>query len=432
MLIKNKKISGKALVSLLILSGCFFLITSAHAATATTTCASSSKLFLTLKNFSGALATGLKYEVYEQQTDFNGLPLAGPKIGGGTWTTAGQAALTFKPYASRSYALKIWDKRQDLGEFWFYDSARFVCGYDRYITKTLPALKVILRDSQNKLKRNYAFSLYTQRYDADGKPFYENSDLIANLKTDGGGQTIVYLAPYNPYQANQSGLYVITSKDANNNNSVFYNVQIPENRDYTFQYIFSSLSGEVRDARRKLQTNREVRLYEQTNDGGGLELGKQLTKVKTGTTGRFQLDYPAGTYALVVLDDYNRENIFWNIIVKAKTNNSKKIVTSAVKFGLTDALNEGISKDASIKLYTLTTDDGHNYYRDKEVGNLKLSAYKTAYSSLAAGYYLAVYTGKGSREYGRYFKATNGQLTTVNLTVSAKAKVDADTIFKIK
>ncbi|MFA5754588.1 MAG: hypothetical protein WC905_04575, partial [Patescibacteria group bacterium] len=247
MLTLNKKIAWVGIIGFLVLSGCFFLAKPGRAATATTTCEKSSTFYLTLKNFSGQIANGLKFELYEQKTDANGLPIAGDKVGGGTIGSSGQASFSLKPYSDKIYALKVWDKKADRGEFWFYGAARFVCNYDRYVTKYLPALTVVMRDSQNKLKRNYNFSIYAQRYDADGKPFYENSDLIATLKTDGGGQATLYVAPYNPYQNGLTGMYVLAAKDANNNNSAIYNVQIPVESDRTFQYTFSSLSGEIRD-----------------------------------------------------------------------------------------------------------------------------------------------------------------------------------------
>jgi hypothetical protein len=402
-----------------------------QAATNLTACTNHSTFFLTLKSFSGLAASGLKFELYEQRKDSHGLPIAGQKIGGGSVDSAGQAYLSFKPDSGKVYAIKVWDKRSDLGEFWFFDAIRFVCNYDRYVTKYLPLSKIVLRDSQGKLKRNYDFAVYAQRYDADGQPFFESRDLIANLKTNGGGQASLYISPYNPYQWNQSGFYVISSKDASSISSTIYNLQIPSDRDYTFQYVFSSLSGELRDANRKLQANREIRLYEQIKVDGVWALGRQLIKVNTNASGRFQLDFPAGTYALAVLDDFNQENIFWNTSVQSRTNNSKKITPSAVKFSLADTLGENIPRNASLKIYALESDGGREYYRDRQVGDLKLSASKTAYASLAPGYYLAVYTGRGNKEYGRYFQAINGRITTVNLVLSTKSRIGAEQVFQI-
>lgn len=167
-------------------------------------CQNNSQLSITLRNFSGDIIPGLKYELYEQKTDANGLPIAGNKVLSGTIDSTGRATSSFRPDPRQAYALKVWDKRADLGEFWFFDAVRFVCNYNRYVTKYVPALKVVLRDGQGKLKRNYNFSLYAQKYDADSKPIFEDSDLIANLKTNGGGQAVVYVAPYNPYHNDRS------------------------------------------------------------------------------------------------------------------------------------------------------------------------------------------------------------------------------------
>jgi len=100
----------------------------------------------------------------------------------------------------------------------------------------LPALTVVLRDASGELKRNHNFSLYAQRYDFDQNPFFESKDLIANLKTDGGGQALVYVAPYNPYFPSQTGFYALSVKNEKNEVKKVYDIQIPAENNHVFQY----------------------------------------------------------------------------------------------------------------------------------------------------------------------------------------------------
>jgi len=391
-------------------------------------CKNASKLNLYLYSIGGNAISGLKYEVFEQKADANGLPGAGKKIGNGSFNNYGQASLSFKPDPLQSYVVKVWDKRADSGEFWFYDAARFTCNYDRSASFYIPTLKITLRDSQNRLKTNYNFSLYAQHFDSEGQPTFSSSDLIANLKTDANGQAVTYIAAYNPYRNNQTGTYVITAKDQNNNISTIYNIRMSADRDYILNYSFSNLGGELRDGRKKLLANKEISLYEQVVNGKNKELGSQLVKTKTNASGKFSFEYRPGTYALVVNDDFGQENIFWNVSVKAKVNNIQKLVLNSTKFTLTGGLGQVVANNATLKLYSLATDGGGKYYRDETVGTIKLNN-KIAYYSLRPGYYLAVYTGH-EVEYGKAYKAVNGSLQTNALTISAKTKINEETLYK--
>lgn len=394
--------------------------------TPTKVCSETSKFTLVLRNFSGQLLTGMKFELYEQEKDANGLPIAGTRLTSGTIDETGKAEFSFKPDICQAYVLKVWDKRADLGEFWFFDATRFVCGYDRTLIKYLPALKIIVRDASGNLKSNYKFSLYAQRYDADGNPSYATSDLIASLSTGSTGQATAYVAGYNPYRA-QTGSYAISAKDSGNHTAVAYDIIVPNESDYTFEYRFSGISGTLRDASGKLLSGKEVRLYEQA--AGATALGKELMKVKTGTDGRFQLEYPAGTYALAVRDDLGKENAFWNIAVKSGASEAK-LSTGLVNFSLTDSLGEGAATNASLKLYSLTSDGSGRYYRDKQVGTVKLSS-RAATMSLSAGPYVAVYAGKNGREYGQAFYAKNGSVRTAKLVISTKSLLSDNQQFTI-
>lgn len=394
--------------------------------TLVTSCESNSKFNLTLRNYSGTILPGLKFELYEQKDDVNNLPMAGTKIGGGTISASGQASLSFKPDPRKLYAIKVWDKRSDLGEFWFFSAVRFVCGYDRNVTENLPALKIVLRDSQKQLLRKYNFSLYAQRYDADNKPYIQSADLIANLATSASGQTTVYVSPFNNYRRDTTGAYAISAKDSSGNTSVFYNINIPNDKDYTFESVFSGLTGELRDASSRLLGNRELRLYENTDSG----VGKQLLKSKTDAKGLFKFDYPAGTYILKSLDDLGLENNFGQITLKAGSNN-QKLIAGAVSFGLGSVSSGTTSSSFSLSLYSLTDTGSNIYVRNKQVGTVKLSAGKTSLLSLAAGPYLVVYTGKDNQEFGQAFYVNNDRHLTIKIAGTDAYKLSAGQSFRL-
>ncbi len=389
----------------------------AASANSTTLCASTSKVNLILRNMAGIAAPGLKFEIYEQTTDASGLPISGTKMANGTSDSTGRATVSFKPDSAKNYALKIWDKKSDLGEFLFYGALNFVCGYDRNLTKNLPALKVILRDAQGAPKYNYDFSLYAQRYDVDNKPTYSSSDLVSSLKTGSDGEVSIYVSPYNSYRENQTGIYVISAKDANNNVKNFYDIKISDTADYAFDTVFSGLNGELRDTGDRLLINKNLSLYEQKITNGSLSLGNKLLSFKSSEAGLFKFEYPSGTYAIVSSDDLNRQHIFWNVTVDS-TKKYQKLIAGLTNFTLSDPRGSNIAVNPSLLLYELTGSSG-TYSPGNQITSLKLTNNKT-FLSLAPGYYLATYTGVNKQLYGSAFYAKNGSTYNVNLELSTK------------
>jgi len=389
------------------------------------TCSNNSSLSVIFRNFKGDYIPGLKYELYEQGSDVSGLPVAGKKAGSGVIGSDGRGTINFKPDPRITYALKVWDKKADLGAFWFFDAVRFTCDYNRQIIKDIPALRIVLRDGNGTLRKNTSFSLYMQKFDADNKPYKEEKDLIANLKTNSGGQALVYVAPYNAYQRGQSGIYALSFKDSNNNLSTVFNINISSEQDYEFTSSANGFRGEVIDAKNKIQTEKEVRLYEQIKNSNGYFLGKQLLKVKTDKSGGVNFEYPGGTYALAVLDNFNRENIFWDVAINEMGATSKKFIVNITNFSLSDGQGEEIPKDASLRLYALSK-GGNIYYRAKEIGVIKLNTSRKSSISVATGQYVAVYTGKGGKEYGLAFNAQNNIAQNVNIIVNKKYLVSSE------
>lgn len=270
-----------------------------------------------------------------------------------------------------------------------------------------------------------------QDYDADNNPVIEDVNLIANLRTDNSGSVRVYVAPYNTYRY-QTGIYAITSKDANNNASVAYNIRIFPEKDTSFKYSFTGLAGELRAANRALLPNKEIRLYEQIGSGANRALGNLLMKTKTDKNGRYRFEYPAGTYAVAVLDDFNREVVIWSMVLRNGRTNPANIVMSLNRISVSDAQGEVIPKNATIKIFKLTKNNGLNYYKDGEIATVNLASNRSTAVSLAPGYYLASYFDKAGREYGRYFKSVNGVTSVTNITTSSKNRITENKVFVIK
>ncbi len=400
---------------------------SAASTTSPTACSNASKINVSLRDIAGHKAAGLKFEIYEQTTDSAGLPLPGAKMAAGTVNSVGQATVSFKPDSSKNYALKVWDKKADLGEFWYFDVLKFVCGYDRNLTKSLPAFKIVLRDSQGKLKFNYNFSLYAQRYDMDGNPTFSAADLIANLKTGSDGKALVYVSPYNVYRNNQTGYYAISTKDSSGNVKNFYNIKITEDQDYTYEPSFSGLSGEFRNAQEKLLGNKTLNLYEQKAIDGYFNLGKKLLTVKTDANGQFRFEYPSGTYAISTPDDLGRTNIFWNIVI-GSASSAKKLTTSLTSFYFNNSSDKPAS-NITLQLYSLTGQGG-TYYRGDMIKAIKLTNNRASLS-LAAGAYLISYTGSNNRIFGQAFYAKNGSKFNVEISLNPKYLISDKTSFSL-
>lgn len=413
----NNVADGQTTEFLLTLSG------SPTSASSTTACLNTSKFNLSLQDVAGHGAGGLKFEVYEQTTDANGLPVAGTKMANGTVDSAGRATVSFKPDSGKNYALKIWDKKADLGEFWYFNVVKFVCDYDRNITKKIPALKIVIRDSNGKPRYNYSFSLYAQRYDVDGNPSFSASDLIATLKTGSDGQAIVYVSPYNVYHSNQTGYYAISTKDGNNTVKNFYNILVTEERDLTYESSFSGLSGELRDAQDRALTGKTLNLYEQKSSGGYFSLGQKLLTFKTDSSGQYKFEYGAGTYAITTTDDLGKQNTFWNIVI-GETSSYKKLVASLISFNFIDPTGK---KDSTLQLYSLSGKGG-TYFRGELVKAIKLSNGRASYS-LAAGPYLVSYSGTNDRLFGQAFYAKNGLSYNLNFSTSAKYSLNGKNSF---
>ncbi|MDD2680647.1 MAG: hypothetical protein PHE20_00925 [Patescibacteria group bacterium] len=393
------------------------------------TCSESSQLTLNLIGINGDPLSAFKYEIYEQDADVFGRPIPGRKIKSGTTNSAGRAELVFKPDSRKSYVVKVYDKKSDVGEFWFFDAARFTCGYDRAVTKSLPYLRIILRDGQGNLKTNASFSLYEQSFDVDNNPIKATNKLVTSMKTGNDGSAIMYVAPAHSFDQNRRGLYVLS---ATIGKTVFdaYNIAVTANQNATFEYVFSDLSLSLKSAAGQALANKEVKLKAQVKDGNKYLLGDELSSGKTDDSGLLQFEYPAGTYALVVTDDFKQDNIFWDVVIKDRQSNRATLSANLTRVSLSHPLGEMSSLGSALTVYSLYENGGY-FYKDKEVGTIKLSSTKQGEALLADGPYLISYVDKSKVEYGQAFWAENDKLNTIKIKIEKTQQIDVGQKFSV-
>jgi hypothetical protein len=393
------------------------------------TCEESSKLILNLIGINGDPLSSFKYEIYEQDVDVFGRPIAGRKMKSGSTNSAGRAELSFKPDPRKSYVIKVYDKKSDAGEFWFFDAARFTCGYDRTVTKSLPYLRIILRDGQGNLKTNASFSLYEESFDVDNNPIKSANKLITSMKTGNDGSAIMYVAPAHSFDQNRRGLYVLSAKIGK---TVFdaYNISVTADRNATFEYIFSDLSLSLKSATGQALVNKEVCLHEQIKDGDAYSLGDELSSGKTDDSGLLHLEYPAGTYALVIADGFRQDNIFWDAVIKDRQSNHATLSANLTRVSLTSSLGDMSLLGSSLRIYSLY-ESGAYFYKDKEVGTIKLSSNKQGEALLADGPYLISYADKAKIEYGQAFWAENDKLNTLKIKVGKTQQINTGQRFSL-
>jgi hypothetical protein len=403
--------------------------TVSSAQTSVGVCAVSSKLSLSFSGLGGETLAGFKYDVYEQDMDTFGRPIAGKRVGGGSTNSFGRADTSFKPDPRKNYVVRVYEKKSDLGEFWFFDAVRFTCGNDRSFSRSLPYLEIVLRDGNGDLKKDQSFSIYEQAFDADNNPVKDNKNLIANLKTGSSGSALLYVGPTHPFNQSKRGLYIFS---ATVGKSVFnaYNIAVDPNRNSSFEYTFSDLSLNVKSAAGQTYTNEEVRLYAQIKEGNNYRLGDLLSSAKTDAGGNVRFEYPAGTYAVAVKDSFKQDNVFWNVEIKDGKTNRANINFNVSKVTLSSPLGELMPTNTALKVFSLYEGQS-GFYKDKEVGTVKLGNNKRAEIFLAAGPYLISYIDNDKNEYGLAFWAQNGKVNSLEIKMNKTMQIVAGERFSL-
>ncbi len=398
-------------------------------------CDAESTFTLITKNLKGEPVPGLHYELYEQVKDVNGVPSAGGVVFKGVIDQYGRSVKTFHPSTLKRYAIKIWDKNPKVGDFWFFDSLSFYCGEDKEITKSLPSLTVILRNGDNTLKKNHKFSIYTQKYDADGSPIREKEDLvIANLNSSAEGMATIYVAPDHPYKKNKHGSYVFVSTGANKSVFEQYYITIKPDQDYLLDYIFSDLYVGFKDAGGKILKNKSFSFNFQKKDiDKHYTLGKAIKNFKTDSNGRARIEYHHGRYAISFKDSLGKPYTFWNIDIKNRKRVVKDLTTNLTNIYLYDGGNGLITPKTPVNVYSLVKREDGFFYKDKKIKSFPIGNKDHIELILAkAPYLFTVIVGKSRTEYGGALYIEEGKEQRVNIKINKNLIISKKSKFALK
>ncbi len=334
-------------------------------------CASKSSLNAVARKASGDYITGVRVELYEKKFNANNLPAAGALIAKGVTNNLGFASLSLTPSSGKAYMLKIYDKNAKAGAFWFYDDIKFTCGENKNISKNLSGITLTARDLSGNLLKNYNFSLYLQKKDADNNLVKTKDNLVVSAKTNAYGQAAVYVTGGDPTQYQDTARYLISIKYKN---LIFDqpDINIAAGADTRVNFALSGLNLTVIDAADQKLNKRTVAVYEQKIDANKHKiLGKNLAKIVLDNYGKGEVALPAGVYALSFKDKSGKTVNIWDIKIangsltsKAINNNKVAPVTAAAASALANRLKGYIllQVEANGEAWYLNPKDKKRYY----------------------------------------------------------------------
>jgi hypothetical protein len=396
-------------------------------------CEEKSSLSIITRDIQGTSIPKLKVEIFEQTEDVDKEPKAGVKVISTLIDDYGKASISFNPDPRKNYAVKIYESNPNVGEFWFYDAIKLQCGENKEITKNLPAIHFVLRDGSGALYKNQKFSLYTQKLDVDGKPIKEKSNLVgSNFITSEKGEKTVYLAPDHPYDNDKKGTYIFESA-RNEGGEMFreYGITVSPEKDLDFQYVFSDLVLDIKNAGDRILAEKQVDIYEQLRAlNGGYELGKLLKSKKTDKNGLLRIEYPAGNYAVSIKDDLGQKIVFWNVQIKTRVHNEKELVLNLLKIKASSVKTGTKNKGASVRIFTMADSGNGEFYADKKIKEIPIRESGLAQMSLQPGAYLFA-SVSGKTEYGQTLFVENGKIYNITLDMNEDRVILPGQKFKI-
>ncbi len=371
-------------------------------------CDLKSAFTINTKDMDGEVLGGVKYELYEQGFDANGIIVPTVKKLNGQVDSLGKGTSQFNPDPRKKYALKLYVHNSKVGEFWYFNELQFSCGSDIAITKQLPALKVTFRKGDNSLIKNKKFSIYTQKFDVDGFPIKEKKDLVsAEFTTSLEGQAKIYISSDHLFDKEKKGTYVLAVKGENDEKYVEYDIKMEANKDTDLEYIFSDIVVELKQSDGRLAIGKEITVYSRNYDvKGEYVLGKKHQTVKTDNNGKARFPLPAGFYVLRLKDSLGQNIDFWNIRVSNRKRSNKKLAINTTRVSVCDAGVLAGLANKTFKIYSLKQNNEGQYERNKQIKEFKTgtSGYKDLL--LASNPYLLT-AKKNKKEYGIAFYADN-------------------------
>lgn len=394
-------------------------------------CSASSNFTLYTRDTNNSLISGLSYNIYEQGLNADNKPYAIKKLSSGKINESGESTIVINPDPRKKYALQIYEKNENVGDFWYFDQFQFSCGQNLEITKQLPALNVILRKSNGELLKNQQFSLYTQKYDADDKPIKEKKDLISDSFNSGdSGEVTVYLSANHPYLKDKHGSYVLVITTKEKITFTEYDINVNLNQNLNLEYTLSDLVINYKNAEGKIISEKSIDIYEQLKNPNSQNiLGKKIVSQKSDSYGVVHFEYPAGNYAVVVSDDEGQKNIFWNIIIKSNERTNINIIENKTKINIKDSSGKKINKKTTVGI-ALLKEGKDGYILEKKLKSLNTDTNGTLNISLAPGAYLFSIIDQ-KIDYGKTLYIENGKTQILDLKISSEQKINFGQIFKL-
>lgn len=396
-------------------------------------CEAESVFELVVRNVNDDYIPGLNYELYEQVKDINGNNSAGSKILEGVVNEYGKGKSVFNPDPRKTYALKIYDKNPEVGEFWFFDEVQLNCGDDILLDKRLSSLTIVLRDGDGNLAKNHQFSIYTQKHDADGKPIKEKKDLIySKFSTSEKGKALIYLSPDHPYDSNKKGKYIFSFQTDKNIEYNEYDINISEEEDYFLEYTISDLVVTFENALKKPLEKEKIYLYEQQRQyGTDYSLGEMLQNSESDINGKTYFQYPSGRYAILVEDSLGKDNVFWNVYIKSRIRNYENIEVNTTRVRVKDEGGNYLGAGASVSVYSMKEDENGLFFKDKSLKKYKIQASGNLDLNLSPNPYL-ITSKKDKEEYGQAFYSENGKLQEVTIFIGKQNRIIDGQKFKLE
>ncbi len=428
MLTKRKfNYSNLIFLAAVIFSAILFNAGTVSAASSTPVCGQATAEFI-FRNDKGEFIPGLNFELYEQLTNVDGYPAPGKKIAAGKidpFVGNGIVKFTPKANAQGGYGLmiKVFDKNASVGEFWYPSELFLGCGESKTIRKTISGIHFIFRDGQGKLKRNFKFSLYTQRYDADGKPIKDKRDLVSSvLDTGEAGETTVYVADQSRVLRGAGGDYAVVASPTGEGSFIEYYLHVDAERTANFEYVLSSAVFTLQNAAGEtLPKTAVLEIFKQERDGKNKPvLGKSLKKLNPDSAGKVIFEFSIGDYAAGIKDDSGKNYVpFYDLKFQSGQTLTKKLVVPFLRVRARDGAGEPVAIGTAVAVYDLTKDDQGRSFRNKKVADLKILPKGYAEARLAPGGYLFVIKS-GKLEYGQGFTVQPGRLQELTIR-----KIDA-------
>lgn len=301
-----------------------------HTAAQTVYCESST-FVLIARNGAGNFIPDLNFSVYTQTLDVDGKPKPSKLLGTSKISaTLGKGSVTAKP-ESTEYAVKIWDKNASVGDVWFYNKfIGITCGGSMEETVKVSGIRFTLRDAQQVLRKSAAFSLYTQKNDADGKPIKDK--LVSGFNTDTQGHVTTYVADSaRAMDGAGPGKYVFEGTGAQGGIFTVPNISVSDGTTTEVTYVFSDIAFTVIDTNSTpYPANTRVEVYKQAYDADGEKIvGTKIRDVLTNDKGVAVFENPLGTYAARVKGSDGLYTNFWDLAMADQQRTAKTLQTGS-------------------------------------------------------------------------------------------------------